>query len=232
MKTHPRFGGFTLVELLVALFVLSLVAILGWRGLDGMVRTQSALQGRADDVLALQAGVAQWRTDLDAVTPLPGLPAIAWNGQVLRMVRRAEGPEGPAMAVAAWTRRSDAGASLWRRWLSPPATTRQEIEAAWQQADLWARNPGATERLREAAVAPLDDWQVFFFREDAWVNPQTSDAQRAETASGAPAPAGSGAGNTTLPEGVRVVLSLPAGGPVSGNLTLDWVNPRVSGGRP
>ncbi len=115
-QPHVRSRGFTLVELLVALFVMSLVAILGWRGLDGMVRTQAALQGRADDVLALQAGVAQWRTDLDAVTPLPTLPAISWNGQVLRMVRRVEGPDGPAMAVAAWTRRSDAGASLWRRW--------------------------------------------------------------------------------------------------------------------
>lgn len=227
MKAHPGVRGFTLVELLVALFVLSLVAILSWRGLDGMVRTQSALQGRADDVLALQAGVAQWRTDLDAVTPLPGLPAVAWNGQVLRMVRQVEGPEGPAMAVVAWTRRNDAGASLWRRWLSPPATTRQAIEAAWQQADLWARNPGAAERLREAAVAALDDWQVFFYRGDAWVNPQTSDAQRAGAEGSPPAPAA----NTTLPEGVRVVLSLPAGGPVSGDLTLDWVNSRVSGGR-
>ena len=53
--THPLASrGFTLVELLVALFALALLAVLGWRGLDGMVRAQSQLQARADQVLALQ----------------------------------------------------------------------------------------------------------------------------------------------------------------------------------
>ena len=36
-QTSPS-RGFTLVELLVALFALALLAVLGWRGLDGMVR--------------------------------------------------------------------------------------------------------------------------------------------------------------------------------------------------
>jgi len=229
--------GFTLVELLVALFVLSLVAVLGWRGLDGMVRTQSRLKDRADEVLTLQVGLAQWRADLDAVVSMPGLPAIEWNGQVLRLLRRAEGPAGPAVMVTAWTRRSDAGGSRWRRWQSLPTSDRSEVQAAWQQADLWARNPGATERAREAALVPMDDWQVFFYRGNAWINPQSSDAEQADAPGQAGRTPGANAGNrgadgsTSLPDGVRVILQFPATAAVPGALTLDWVSPRVAGAR-
>lgn len=68
--------GFTLVELLVALFALSILAVLSWRGLDGMLRAQSQLQARADQVLALQVGLAQWSADLQALEPLPRVTAL------------------------------------------------------------------------------------------------------------------------------------------------------------
>lgn len=227
--------GFTLVELLVALFVLSLVAVLSWRGLEGMVRTQSQVQARADEVMTLQVGLAQWRADLDAIVSVPGLPAIEWNGQVLRMLRRSDGAAGPAVTVVAWTRRSDEGASRWRRWQSLPTTERGEAQAAWTQADIWARNPGATERAREVALLPLDDWEIFFYREDAWVHPQSSDAPQAgerpvQPLGGEPARATADS-STRLPEGVRLVLRLPLQWAIPGTLTLDWVNPRVGGTR-
>ena len=63
-----RARGFTLVELLVALFVLALLAGLSWRGLDTMMRARQQTEARADEVLALQAGLAQWQADLDATT--------------------------------------------------------------------------------------------------------------------------------------------------------------------
>ena len=253
-------AGFTLVELLVALFALSLLAVMGWRGLDAMVRTQSTLQARADEALALQVGLAQWRADLDAAVTLPGQPTVQWDGQVLRLVRRADagsGLEGDGVVVAAWTRRAGADGSLWRRWQSLPMTQRQELQAAWQQAGLWARNPGESERARETAVLPLDDWRVYFYRNDAWTHPQSSDApgttagassrqggsgtpggsggSSGSGASGTDGGTGSGSGRAattgySLPEGVRIVLLLPAGQPVAGSLTLDWVSPRLSGG--
>ena len=79
--------GFTLVELLVALFALSLMAVMSWRGLDGMVRAQAQTQTRADDVLALQVGLQQWQADLDAIQQMPQMSALDWNGRVLRMTR-------------------------------------------------------------------------------------------------------------------------------------------------
>ena len=81
-------SGFTLVELLVALFVLSLLAVLSWQGLDGMVRAQRQTEQRADEVLALQTGLAQWTADLENLAELPQLSAMEWNGRVLRLTRR------------------------------------------------------------------------------------------------------------------------------------------------
>ena len=52
MSSARSHRGFTLIELMVALFVMSLMAMLGWQGLDGMVRAQARTQERADAVLS------------------------------------------------------------------------------------------------------------------------------------------------------------------------------------
>ena len=83
-----RVHGFTLVELLVALFAMALLAVMSWRGLDGMTRAQAATAARADEVLTLQVGLAQWSADLDAIVDMAPAPALNWNGRVLRLTRR------------------------------------------------------------------------------------------------------------------------------------------------
>ena len=46
MRLNPRHSrGFTLIELLVAIAVMALMAILSWRGLDGMSRATDADPG-------------------------------------------------------------------------------------------------------------------------------------------------------------------------------------------
>jgi len=237
LHASPR--GFTLVELMVALFALSVLALVSWRGLDAMVRTQSSLQARGDEVLALQAGLAQWRADLDAAVVLPGLGSLDWDGQMLRLLRRTDAGsrlEADGVMVVAWTQRAGPDGRLWRRWQSLPLTDRASLAAAWEQARLWARNPGASERARETAVLPLDGWQVYSYRDDAWTHPQSSeDTQSPNAGSGAGSVAGAGARapspRGSLPAGVRLVLRLPSGPAVAGTVTLDWVNPRWSGGR-
>lgn len=219
-----RARGFTLVELLVALFVLALMAALSWRGLDGMMRTRAAVEARADEVLTLQTGLAQWSADLDGIVVFAPLPGLEWNGRVLRLTRQDSlAPERGARVVA-WTRRE----GQWRRWESPPVLTRGELESAWQQADFWAQNPGDALRSLEVAVTPLADWQIFFFRENAWTNPQSA-ATATPTGTGAPTGTGTAANPTsTLPDGVRLVLQLPPGRALSGTLQRDWLRPTVT----
>jgi general secretion pathway protein J len=225
-------AGFTLVELMVALFAMALLAIMSWRGLDGMARAQTQTQQRSDDVLALQVGLQQWAADLDAVTELPQTTTLDWNGRVLRIVRRSAVNPEDGLIVAAWTRRVVDGRGMWLRWQSAPAVTRGDLEQAWQQADLWSQNPGERERAGEVAVTPLADWQVFYFRGNAWTNPQSSDATSLAPSTPPPNLAGTGAPTTgRLPDGVRLVLELPPGQAISGTLTRDWVRPTLSGGK-
>ena len=219
--------GFTLVELLVALVALALLAVMSWRGLDGMARAQAQTEARADEALTLQVGLAQWAADLDALVELPQTTTIEWNGRVLRMTRRSTSAATDGLLVVGWTRRVVNGTGTWLRWQSPQVVTRGELDAAWQQADIWAENPGDAQTRHEVAVVPLDEWQLFFFREDAWTNPLSSDI------SGTP-PAGTPAtGRTALviPDGVRLVLTLPPGTSINGTLTRDWVRPTLGGRR-
>lgn len=220
--------GFTLVELLVALFAMALLAVMSWRGLDGMTRAQSQTQTRADDVLVLQVGLAQWAADLDALIQLPQFSAIDWNGRVLRLTRRGSDASGGVL-VAAWTRRMVDGTPTWLRWQSPPLASRGQVDEAWQKADIWSQNPGDEQRRYEVAVTPLEDWKIFYYRSDAWTNPLSSDATATGRSTGLAAATGATA--ALVPDGVRLVLTLPPGHALGGTLTRDWVRPTVGGGK-
>ena len=247
--SRKRVRGFTLVELLVALFAMALLAVMSWRGLDGMTRAQAITAARADEVLTLQVGLAQWSADLDAIIQLPRAPALDWNGRVLRLTRRDTTSAASGVLVVAWTRRD----GQWLRWQSPPATLRGDLDRAWQQAERWAQSPGDQDRRLEVAITPLQDWQIFYFRSDAWTNPQSSDAVTGAPVTSAPVataplrsasapaptsgltPAAAAAialqATPLIPQGVRLVLMLPPGQALAGQITRDWVRPTLGGNK-
>jgi general secretion pathway protein J len=57
--------GFTLVELLVAIGILAMVAVLGWRGLDGIVRARSTLTEQMETTRGMQLAFAQMQSDCE-----------------------------------------------------------------------------------------------------------------------------------------------------------------------
>lgn len=61
--------GFTLVELLIAISVLAIVAVLGWRGLDSIVRARVALNSDLEQTRGLQLAFAQMQSDAAQIAP-------------------------------------------------------------------------------------------------------------------------------------------------------------------
>ena len=228
---HTRQSGFTLIELLVAITIMALMAVLSWRGLDGMTRAQSQTSQRADEVLTLQAGLAQWKVDLDSLTQTPQVTSLDWDGRVLRLTRRTV-PAGDGLVVVAWSRRNDEGGQ-WLRWQSPPIRNLAGWTDAWKQAGRWAQTASTVDRAFEVAVVALDEWQIFYFRSDAWSNALSSEGNQALAAPTLPASGAGGlpvaAAQTVVPEGIRLVLTLPARHAIGGKLTLDWVRPTLGG---
>jgi general secretion pathway protein J len=65
MPLQLRRAGFTLVELLVAISILAMVAVLGWRGLDGIVRARVALGEQMETTRGMQLAFAQMQSDAE-----------------------------------------------------------------------------------------------------------------------------------------------------------------------
>lgn len=217
---RAQLRGFTLIELLLAISLMALMTVLAWRGLDGMTRAQTQLRQHSDEVLALQAGLAQWAADLDALAQQPGSPNLDWDGRALRMLRRGSGTPGEGLHVVAWSRRIVDGRGQWLRWQSPALTTRSQMHLAWQQAAQWGQNPSEAQRQLEVRIVQLDQWQIFYYRGQSWSNPLSS----AGTEGGNAAPV-----VTPVPDAVRLVLTLSPGQAISGTLTRDWLRPNMAG---
>lgn len=213
-KAHAA-AGFTLIEVLVASAILALMALISWRGLDGMSKSQAALQTRSDANQTWQVGLAQWRTDLDNMVSLQNIPALDWDGRVLRITRQHSQDPQAGMQVVAWT----LGNGHWTRWQSAPLIQREVWAQAWNQAQIWGESAGnpLPNNAHEVVIHAIRSWQIYYHRDGAWSNPLSSAANAAVPPPTNIAP--------SLPEGIRLVIDLAENAQVQGKLTLDWVRP-------
>ena len=235
--------GFTLIELLIAITLMAVMAGLGWRGLDGLMRSRDINQTRVDQTAVLQTVLAQWRSDLDHVTAVPSISdaGLAWDGQTLRITRRASTPmadgSDAGLWVVAWTRRD----GRWWRWQSPALQNRRSLLEAWARAERWGKNAGADDQNFETPLVAIDQWQISYFRGNAWTNPLSSASNNA----------GSVSSNSSTPDAIRLVIDLrnnvnkqvegqanrsnnaaltPLATPQAqqGRLSIDWIRPNFS----
>ena len=225
-------SGLTLVELLVAIAILSVLSAMAWRALDGLSRTEQVTRQRTDDLLALQAGLGQWAADLDALVETGELPALDFDGRVLRMTRRdaTESPsQSPGVTVVAWAVQG----GQWVRWQTPGLRQRAALQRTWADAARWGQRPLDADRSRQVAVLPASGWQVFYYRGDAWTNPLSNQGVSESPDLGVPGGAALAALRqvTAAPDGVRLVLTLGSGQALSGTLTRDWARPVLGGGK-
>ena len=193
MNRSHRSAGFTLVEVLVALLIMAVLSTMAWQGVDGMVRARDASQEAAERTLRLTTVMAQWEQDLASIYDSPSAPAIAFDGANLRLTRST--PQGAQVVV--WSLRE----GVWRRWASPSVTRAFELQQAWLMSQQLIGTEDQQVRLLDGAT----QWQVYFFRGNAWSNAQSSADTVPIPSPGRPAGT---APRAALPTGVRLVLSL------------------------
>ena len=176
-------AGFTLIEVLVALLIMSIMALIGWRGIDSMVRSRDITQAASDRSLLLSKVIGQWEQDLQALQASPTLPnsGLNFDGASLRLTRRSEG----GVQLVVWSLHS----GVWQRWAAPVSARVADLQEAWLRSQqLQGSEP---EQLRLLSDVP--SWQLYFYR-GGWSNPQSTGNPQQQ-----------------LPTGVRLVIELPEG---------------------
>lgn len=123
--------GFTLVELLVAIGVLAIVAVLGWRGLDGIIRARVALTEQLEQTRGMQLTFAQMQSDCANVAPaivIGSRPQLIADSERLRLVRTVFADDQPSrLEVVVY--RLDNGVLTRRE--SAPTRDLKELDALW-----------------------------------------------------------------------------------------------------
>ena len=234
--TATRTGGFTLIEVLVAMVVMAIMSLMAWQGVDGIVRTRESNQVRLEQTLRLETVIAQWEQDLASLQETAAVPALSCDGQSVRLTRRTDN----GMQVVVWSLRPDSHGNVWQRWAGPAVTTTSGLQQTWLRTQQFQGSE--TGQLR--TLTGLDSWQVYFFQ-GAWANCQSSRNAAAPTAA-ASGPIGgttlvppvttvappvttttTGAAGLpvaqALPTGIRIVLAFAPGSGLVGNLTRDNV---------
>jgi general secretion pathway protein J len=231
-KAKGSLAGFTLIELMVALAIMAMLSILAWRALDGMRQSSSITRTHTDAALALEAGLGQWGADLGAVIEVPQTVPMDWDGRVLRITRRHSADAAQGVVVVAWSAGNRGGNSQWLRWQSDPVRDRAQWLDAWNAAAQWAQSPSDAAKTREVQLAPVTQWQIFFSRGGAWSNPLSSSGAPANGVAPALIDSGTNAPPpdplaSSIPDGVRLQLTIASPHPMAGRVTRDWALPTL-----
>jgi general secretion pathway protein J len=194
---------------------MAVLAAMAWQGMSGVANAKRMSEQRVDQTLRLGTVLAQWEQDLGALHDTTLIPALAFDGASLRLVRRDD--EGLRLVV--WSLRD----GRWLRWAGPVATRAAALQDNWMASQQLLGNEPAQLTMYDG----VESWQVYFYRGNAWSNAQSSgDIASVASPVAASAPAVSApvvAPRTQLPSGVRLVLTLAGGadGRSAGVLTRD-----------
>jgi general secretion pathway protein J len=133
-NSAARTKGLTLVELLVAISVLGFVAVLGWRGLDSIVRARIALTSDLEQTRGMQLAFAQLQSDcahLASPATLPNRIPLAIEQGRFSLVRTVFADNQPSRLQVISYRVKDG--MLTRRESSATRDLR-ELDSLWQAA--------------------------------------------------------------------------------------------------
>jgi general secretion pathway protein J len=124
--------GLTLIELLVAITVLAVIAVLGWRGLDSITRSRLTLTSDLEQTRTMQLSFAQLQNDcahLADVSVLPNRASIqATNGRIT-LIRTVSADNQPTRLQVIAYRLKDGKLT---RNASPATRNLIELDTLWK----------------------------------------------------------------------------------------------------
>ena len=167
--THRVASGFTLVELLVAIWIMSIVAVIAWRGLSALVATRDRLGPEADEVRAMLTGFGQMERDLAHTVN----PVLVAPNNVPVSVQTVDG--APALQVLRFSEPLPDGASAVQQvtYAVIDGTLLRQASAAVRSVQAAAGATPSTARL----VPDVASMQVRVWRlNEGWIVPASNDA--------------------------------------------------------
>lgn len=203
MNARSRRAGFTLVELLVAIGILAMVAVLGWRGLDGIVRARVALTNEMEVTRGMQLAFAQLQNDCENAAGselMRGQPALLWDADRLTLVRKVYVEHEPSRLQVISYR--VVNGQLIRRE-SPGTRDLNQVGQLWQAlaSDTPADNSPSVVLQVGVAAMQVQGWQ-----NNAWRNEPTAVGGNDEPQQPNPPPPV--LGRSLEPTGVQVALTV------------------------
>ncbi|MBQ5950104.1 type II secretion system protein J [Massilia sp. ST3] len=203
--SYSKRAGFTLVELLVAISILAIVAVLGWRGLDGIVRGRIILTEQMETTRGMQLAFAQMQSDCEHLAGSDVLgrrPYIQWDADRLTLVRKVF-VENEASRLQVVSYRI-AGGQLLRRE-SPGTRDLVQLEQLWESisSDAPAQNSPPVALQNGVLGMQIQAWQ-----NNAWRTEPARIVGNPLQQQGQPPLVQPNAGGTSEPTGILVALTV------------------------
>jgi len=199
--------GFTLIELLVAVMVLAIVAVLGWRGLDSIVRARVSLNADLDHTRGMQLAFAQMQSDLDHIAVKKNIgyrSVLSAQAGRITLVRTVYAENQPSRVQVVAYRIRD---GLLTRRESLATRNLQELDTAWRAMLADTDNSAIVQLTTDVVAMPV---RIYIRDNQGW----RAAVENAASMAGTPAPqqppqgVSSSVLPATEPTGLEVTLQL------------------------